>query len=584
MDDIAITEPVLFRLYQVPLLAAPFWLVPVASKRKSGIMPFKVGNSSTEGFYSKNMAYYWVINDYSDLTAYADVMTKSGLQARAEGIYLVDPFASGNLTGAYLREWSTNRTRYSLNGFHSSDRFLFDSEFEAKVDLVSDRTYVPDYSEERLDWLKQDMYSYARLARRIRQVGSFSLQAERYVDFANRSRYEVLPSARLGLGTRPIFAGWTYSPGVSFNNRTDFWSDSTGADTARLRKPGGSADLGISSPRYPLGQLGSISFSDGIGLSEQRSWYNDSLRARSRTLRNTAALTTDQRVWGSLQLSEGLNLTQTRNLYDTLPVECRYSASAQARISLFRVYSTEVFNMRGLLHTVTPSAGISYVPDVAPGGLFGRPSFLKPVEGTALSFSVGNTFQGKFDTAGTKRDLGSVNLSSGYNIITKQMKQLDVAAAVRPLQGTRLSLDVDARAGFLFDSLPRPRDYSVATAFNWNGFTTDTARHRDQGIQLGLRHTVGGNPDSVTYHMITATAALAAFGWKLGLNDFGYNFKARQLANYSFTLWRDLHCWEAIINLQKLGDRFNYDFEVRIKKLPDVRFGKSTFRGLLPGS
>ncbi|MEO0082707.1 MAG: putative LPS assembly protein LptD, partial [candidate division WOR-3 bacterium] len=66
MDDIAIAQPVVFRLFGAPILAAPFWLVPVASKRKSGIMPFKVGNAKGQGWYAKNLAYYWVVNDYSD--------------------------------------------------------------------------------------------------------------------------------------------------------------------------------------------------------------------------------------------------------------------------------------------------------------------------------------------------------------------------------------------------------------------------------------------------------------------------------------------------------------------------------------
>jgi len=48
MDDVAIAEPMVFKLFNTPLLAAPFWMVPVASKRKSGLLPFKIGNSSTE--------------------------------------------------------------------------------------------------------------------------------------------------------------------------------------------------------------------------------------------------------------------------------------------------------------------------------------------------------------------------------------------------------------------------------------------------------------------------------------------------------------------------------------------------------
>ena len=139
MDDVAIAEPMVFKLFNTPLLAAPFWMVPVASKRKSGLLTFKVGNSSTEGFYSKNIGYYWVINDYSDMTFYADVMTKRGLQSRVEAVYVVTPYATGNINGSYIREWDTQRRRYSVSATHRSERFLLGSELDAKLDLTSDQ-------------------------------------------------------------------------------------------------------------------------------------------------------------------------------------------------------------------------------------------------------------------------------------------------------------------------------------------------------------------------------------------------------------------------------------------------------------
>jgi hypothetical protein len=47
-------------------------------------------------------------------------------------------------------------------------------------------------------------------------------------------------------------------------------------------------------------------------------------------------------------------------------------------------------------------------------------------------------------------------------------------------------------------------------------------------------------------------------------------------------LTKDLHCWEAFATLQKLGPHWTYDFEIRIKKLPDVKVGKGTFGSILP--
>ena len=82
--------------------------------------------------------------------------------------------------------------------------------------------------------------------------------------------------------------------------------------------------------------------------------------------------------------------------------------------------------------------------------------------------------------------------------------------------------------------------------------------------------------------MITGTAAVAIPGWKLGLTDFGYNFTQKQVTNYGLLLTKDLHCWEAFAKYQRLGGRWTYDFEIRIKKLPDLKVGKGTFGSLLP--
>jgi hypothetical protein len=583
MDDVAITEPVIFKLGSVPVLAAPFWLVPVAAKRKSGLMPFKVGNSSTEGYYSKNMAYYWVINDYSDVTVYADLMTKKGLQTRLEGVYIVDPYALGSLDGSYIQEWDTGRRRYSLSALHRSDRFFFGTQFDAKADFVSDRSYVPDYSEERIDWLKQDVLSYAEASRRfLGRSARFSARTERYVDFVRHNRYFELPTAQFSLGARPLGGGWTVSPGASVSNRLDDYSDSASVDTAHVKTRRANAGLGFSSPSYSLGDLGFLTVSEALGLSEFRSYYNEALDRRSRTVTGAAQLNTDQRFLGSGYVTEGISLRQTDNLTDTVPVAVNYAAEIDARLILYRVFSTEALGMRGLLHSVTPGVGFSYVPEVGSGGLFGRPRFAKSAESTGLRLSLRNGFQAKTDTLGTKRDLGSVDFTSTYYPVIRRLNPLNAVAGFHPLQSSNLNLQVDAQAGFDFDSMAMRKDYSVNTTFYWNRIGTDSA-HGTRGFQLGLTHTLGRDASGNGINMVRATAAAAAFGWRVTLGNFGYNFQQKKLADYGLTIWRDLHCWEAIVNIQRLGPKWKYDFEARIKKLPDIRFSKSLFQPFLPG-
>ena len=586
MDDVAIAEPMVFKLFNTPLLAAPFWLMPVASKRRSGLLPFKIGNSSTEGLYSKNLAYYWVINDYSDMTFYADVMTKKGLQSRIEGVYIVDPFAQGNINGSYINEWDTRQRRYSVSAVHRSDRFLFDSEFDGKLDLMSDATYVPDYSEDQLEWLKPDIFSYGQVARSLRRVGSITVLAQQKTEFSRHTRWTDLPSVRLSVAQRPLFAGWNLSPSASFLHHTQDYLDSTNSiDTARVRDLKGNAAASISSPSYAIGSLGSASISERLSFSEARSYHNDSLYQRPRSISSGLSANMDQRFLGTLGLNEAVSLTQTDNLRDTVPVDVAYTGSITGRAILYRVFSVTAFGMRGLLHTATPTAGLSYEPKVDSGPLFGRPHLLDP-RVAQVNLGLGNTFQAKVDTAGTKRDLGTMIFSTSYNLLDTASRPLSRLSpllgtvSLDPLQGSNLNLSVDASAGFDFDSLDLSKNYSVATTFHWNRIGFDSLR-TERGFQVGFSHTYGRSGTSVV-HMVTGTAALAIPGWKLSLTDFGYNFVQKQVTNYGLMLTKDLHCWEAFAKLQKLGPRWSYDFEVRIKKLPDLKIGKGTFGSLLP--
>jgi len=597
MDDVAITEPVLFKLFNTPVLAAPFWMVPVGSRRKSGLMPFKVGNSTTEGFYSKNLAYYWVINDYSDMTFYADVMTKRGVQGRAEAVYVVNPFARGNINGSYIREWNTQHQRYSVSASHRSDRFLFGSELDGQLDLMSDASYIPEYSEDQLEWLKPDLFSYGQIVKSLRRVGSVTVLAQQKTEFKNHTRWADLPTVRLAISQRPLFAGWNLSPSASFLHHTADYLDSTNTiDTAQLRDLKGNAALGISSPAYSLGALGNATVSEGLSFSEARSYYNDSLYQQPRNISSGLAANMDQRFLGTFGLTEGIGLTQTDNLRDTVPVAVSYSGSISGRVTLYRVYSVTAFGMRGLLHSATPTAALTYRPRVDSGPLFGRPRFLDPSD-ARVNLGFTNTFQAKVDTAGTKRDLGTVGFSTSYNLLdtipsqrtgnwrvlhelVNNLSPLMGTLSVDPLQGSNLDLSVDATAGFDFDSFALSKDYSVATTFNWSRMGTDSTGAQ-RGFQVGLNHTYG---HSGTYenHMVTGTAAVAIPGWKLTLTDFGYNIAQKQVANYGILLTKDLHCWEAFAKYQKLGPSWTYDFEIRIKKLPDLKVGKGTFGSLLP--
>jgi len=591
MDDVAITRPVVFRLFRFPILAAPFWLVPVASERKSGLLPFSVGNSSLQGWYAKNIAYYWVINDYADATFSLDVMTRKGIQPSFEGIYKVLPFADGGVDASYVQEWDSGRERYSLSGEHESERFFLGTRFDAKADFVSDASYTGEYAEDDIQWLKRETRSHAQIRREIGRIGSFSAVASRDEDFQRHVNDMTLPSVSLALRSWKLPLHWTASPRLSFVNLVETRTDSVGQDTADTRQLRGRASLGLGSPEYSLGPAGGLTISHGITVSENRGFYKGALTTRSTPMTNTFGLQARQKPLGLVNTDQRVSVGQTNQLYGEGDPSTSYSASAGADMTLYRVFGLEAFGFHGLLHTTRPGLSLEYRPEVTPRTFIGTPELLSP-ENARLAMTLNNGFEAKAGSLGTKHDIGRFDLATAYDLTADSLNlsPLSARARLNPLPGLgKLRLSVDADASFDFYQTRIRDDWGVNTSLSWQHLfwqapIRDSARsqtrhpsQRDLKFEVSLGHTFGERAN-----MVRASAALYIPGWKLTLSSLGYNFKTRDLTNYNITLWRDLHCWEAIVSFDRLGETWKYNFEVRIRKLSDIKFGKGTVRSFLP--
>lgn len=584
MDDIAITQPVVLRIWKIPVLAAPFWLVPVASKRKSGLMPFKVGNSKDQGYYAKNISYYWVINDYADATFFVDIMTLRGVQFRNEAVYIVEPFSKGSLQSAYIREtWNPagpKTTRYSFN-FANASKLSPVTDLGIQAELFSDTAYAPDYAEDRLDWLKQEVYSYGALSHRFKKIGRATVRAERHIYYMRHYQNTTLPSASFSFGTRTLPGNWNISPNIGLTRRLE-QADSMGIDTLSSHRLTPTLSFSLTSPDYPCGRL---NIGENIRFSDSRTRYRGQLLRSVKTFTHNFDFSTSQKLLGIFNTSEGGTFTQSDILTDTLPLEPRLTLNLNSSFSLFRVFGFATPALHGLLHTITPIIGFNYEPEITPQGLFGRINILKPTA-ASIFLTVNNGFQAKIGATKQKVDLGTINFATSFNPLNRQLAPLSANLSTRPLAvlpltdtgklRNRFDLWVDGKISFKPDSLRFGQDYSTITSFSFSHIRTDTLG-REIGIEVRLNHTWGKKQN-----MLTGSATLLLPHWQLTLSSLGYNFIQKQVTDYQISLWRDLHCWEAIVNLSGLGKEWRYDFEVRIKKLPDVRFSKSTFRIFLP--
>ncbi len=584
LDDMAITQPILLELQRLPVAAAPFWFFPIATKRKSGLLPFKVGRSSVEGYYARGISYYLVINDYSDLTFYLDVMQKKGLRPKIEGVYLVNPFASGNLLLTYIDEWDTKKKLFSINAKHSS-RFLFETDLGAYIDYQNDARYLPEYSEERIEWLKQEIVSEVGLSRRIKNFGRTAFTFRHYHDFPRQITTMLMPSVSFNLYQRPIFKNFGISPSISYSREEWKDRDTLGQDSLRRREERVSASLGLYLPPLPFTSIGLVnSFSAGRRREEV---------VMPRTARRSNYLLMNNGISLSHPLPEGIYLSENFSYNHRLNFErdsvfpvVNYNFSLNSGLNLYRPFYLSFFTLNGILHQVSPSVFYNFQPEIKIKGIWGFPRFDTLPLSHNIGINIGNTFQGKFGKEEFISNIGSVNLNLSYNLISKNLTPLNVSFEFILLNQPNASSQIFLSFNCPIETL-RPKDLSISSSFSYQlsqfpfflrWLPADTLE-RKTPISFTLNHIYSPPVNN----MLLYSFSFALKGWSFSMSG-GYNFQEtkRKITDYTINIWKDLHCWEAIIFFSGLGTNWRYDFKIRIKKIPDVSIGKGILEFLLP--
>jgi hypothetical protein len=593
LDDMVIVEPVVLKIGKVPIAAAPFWFIPIAKNRKSGLLPFKVGNSKTEGFYAKGLSWYWAMTDYSDATFVLDVMSRKGIRGSMEGIYRVGPYASGQFLGSYINELDTRSQRYSIAANHGG-RFLFGSRVDARADFQSDASYVSDYSENPVQWLKNELDSYLNVSRSFSKIGSGNITARRYVDLQNHRSQLDFPTFGLSLVSIPLPGGWTLSSGLSAANSRQT-QDSLIRDTLTGRVIGYDSAVSLIqtgrsiSPSLSIGLphsfLGGLTLPLNGGYSESKSVHHsatgDSVLSQSRQARAGTGLGFSQNLFGFLSVSEGIGYNQTVNfLPESTHTNASYGLNAGSRFSLYRIFGIEALGVHGMLHKVSPGVTFNYAPQTRSAGFFGVPRLDTAPANAQLGLGLGNDFQIKTgDSVKTKRDLGNLNLGSGYDFNTRKFSNVSANLDLYLLELDRTRCNLTGNTNF--DPYGRRfTRHSLTSHFSYSFTLRDTITRLDREFSISLSHFLAGDT-TITDNMLTAELKLAPQGWGVRLSG-GWNIIEHKLTDYRLDVVKDLHCWELVGNLSRLGDRWSYDFKVRIKAIPDVSVGKGLVGWLLP--
>jgi lipopolysaccharide assembly outer membrane protein LptD (OstA) len=512
LGDVVIARPLYLYIQGIPVLAAPFWFVPISSKRKSGLLPFRIGNSSTFGKYIRDFAYFLVLSDYADVTIQVDALEKKGIMPQIEGIWDYRPYAKGKIFGSYIRDTELEKTRYSIEARNSSEAFLLGSSLNFDIKYVSDNSYRQDYAETTAIWLEKEITSSATLTR--------------------------------------TFGG--YKNNFSFERRQDF-TDTTISLKLPIYTLNGPSSMLFRTINYSL---------SGHVSRDRYTTPRDTTEAIGANLHTTPTI--QQNIFNLLSLSPKLNLDLALFEEDTAgnqwPTRFGYSFTTSASTNLFRVFNTNLLGIHGVLHKVMPSITYTYTPafDFARfPTVTGIPTYLYT---NGISIALNQELEAKIGDDLKKVSLLRFNLNGSYAFLNDSLSPISflIAAPYNPFPAwvSAFSTQVDGS----IDPYTRDYDYSIT---NTSGIKFDFFSITvGQGYQRQGIYQIWFNGD------VKPTA-----NWSLTYSA-RYDWQTKKLVDYSFGLVRNLHCWEAILNFNQLGDEWRYDFKIRIKAIPEVSIGK----------
>lgn len=515
LGDMVIARPIVLLIHDIPVMAAPFWFVPISSQRKSGLLPFKIGNSRDLGKYIQGFAYYIVLSDFADITLQLDAMEKKGVMPHFESVWDFSPFSKGSIYGSYIRETDSKRERFTLQARNISDYFLLGSSFNCDIKYLSDNTYQRAYADTTPLWLEQEIISQATLSRSVfGYKNSISYERkEKFVDTTTTSIIEKLPYYTLSGPSKMLLSLISYSISGHLNrNRMSDTLGTTEVTGANIQ----------TSPSMQRNILNLFTLSPKINLD---------------------LATFDEDIDGN-----------------AMPVRFGYSFETTASTNLYRVFNIQTFGISSILHKILPKITYTYTPDFD----FSRFPTVSGItnfsQRNSIGFGLGQIFEAKMGEDENKKILAEFDLNSSYNLLTDSLAMINGTFKLpyNPFPKPITSFTTQLRGSLN----PYDRTYSY-TVTNTTALQTDFF-----SINLNQNYTKDGS-----YQIWFNGKVEPTKNWSLTYSA-RYDWNEKKLIDYSLGLSRNMHCWEAVFNFTQLGDVWRYDFKIRIKEIPDVEIGK----------
>ena len=612
-----ITGPAYLRLFNFPTpLALPFGYFPNNQKKSTGLIFPSYGESANLGFFLKEGGYYFTLSDKADLSIKGDIYSKGSWGLKSLFRYKQRYKYSGNFDLSYgniinsekgFPDYSVKKD-FFVRWNHKQDAKANPTlQFSANINAGSS-TYHRNNTFNSNEYLSNTFQSSVNLSKRW-EGKPFSLSANLRHNQNTQTKIINLSLPDISFNMNRIFPfknlgkkgkeSWFHKIGVSYSS--NLRNDVSIADSLLFSKESIKSFRNGIRHSIPISTsfkvLKYFTFSPRINYTER--WYTNQIN----------------KSWNSL---DSTIITDTLNKFTRAG---EYNITAGLNTKIYGLVQFKKGKIKAIRHVITPNLSFSYKPDfsnsqygyyksvqsstgyteeysIMQNGIFGSPS--KGRQGNII-LNISNILEAKLnskkDTINSTKKIKifeNLNVGSSYNIFADSLNLNDINLNAR----TRF-LDV---IDFTFSSRYDPYVVNENFTNNVNKFELfengRLARFTNANTTVGL--TISNNTFkkkkeeekeknnkiswsfngnySLNYNKgyrsseFSDTIQTLNFSgdlkisdkWKLNFQS-GYDFDTKELTYSSINIYRDLHCWEMILNLIPIGYHRSYTFTIRVK-------------------
>ncbi|MFO7767514.1 MAG: putative LPS assembly protein LptD [bacterium] len=625
-----------FMDFDMPLFYVPFLVRSIRTGRQSGLLMPKYSSNSLTGITLKDLGYYWAPSDYFDTRLALDLTEKQGIVVRSRTRYALRYKLQGNVEGTYNRDRARGVERWWTRFNHSHEvtpslRLVAQGNFESSRNI---REFEDNFERRLRRVLRSHLNASKRFESGASL--SATVSQERYLDFPEtvettlpnltfrvprQPLFGSEDSGRERGGSPGGLAGFGFGGGAQEEETAvppwyeNLYVDYNLATLSRIRSTlevSGSDTSRVTTDHSGLQQRANLTYSGRAGVlniqpnfSAREAWYfgNEAEDGFQRRLLWDSSLRASTKIYGMTERPLGIDASFRHVVepsisyvyspdFTDLPEVPGTFGGAGGPQQAIRFSLGQVFQMKrqaGEQERKTDLARVStsgsYNSRSRGGKKLSEISTsvnMNPARALSLQLNVVHDFY----TPGTVNQQG-VEPRFQWTPVTQNVTY---RSSVRFSSQDLMSwLGLRGAASDAADEEEEPgetpsaeqqgeqeEDIPFASESGQQGeFGRQPARRRARGAalwNLRLNHDFGWQRAVETNrHSLDGSLSFNLPKWSLSWTA-RYDVARNEMVRQTFDIHRDLHCWEARLQVVATGPGRGFWFVINIKDIPEIKY------------